>query len=316
MNCLDRILVTGGAGFIGSHVVDSLVSSGFTVRVIDNLSTGKLANIQNHVRDGRASFVEGDIRDVEVVGKSVHEVDAVVHLAALTSVPLSFESPSLTAQTNAFGTLNLLNACSKEDVRKFVFISSCSVYGDPCYLPIDERHRTLPASPYATSKLEAERYCRTFQKNANLKTVVLRLFNVYGPRQQSSSYSGVIAQFAERIRRGLPLVIYGDGSQTRDFVHVSDVVDAVHRALKDDDSDGQVLNIGFGKATSVNDLAKTFSKLAGSDLDVKYDKPRPGDIKGSFADISKAEKVLGYKPKVQLEAGLQFTLNEVDERIE
>ena len=308
---LTRILVTGGTGFVGSHVVDRLLNAGCEVRVIDNLSTGKYANIHDCMKSGKVSFVKGDIRESEVVRKCVHDVDAVVHLAAVTSVPFSIKHPSLTYETNVTGTLNLLNSSLKGKVKKFIFVSSSAVYGEPKYFPVDENHTTCPISPYAASKLAAERYCTLFQKEHGLRTVILRLFNVYGPRQGFSDYDGVTAQFIERARHKLPLVIYGDGFQTRDFVHVWDVADATMRTLKNGNADGEVFNIAFGKPTSINELAKTVIEVAETDLDIIYGEPRLGDLKHSFADISKARKSLGYKPKVPLENGLQtlFRIN-------
>jgi UDP-glucose 4-epimerase len=299
-----RVLVTGGAGFIGSHVVDSLVSNNYEVRVIDNLSTGKLENISKHVREGKISFVEGDLREADFVRKSVHDVDAVIHLAAITSVPFSIIHPSQTYQVNVDGTINLLNACLSSNVRKFIFISTCAVYGESSYLPIDEAHPTNPISPYAASKLAAEQQCRILNRTHKLSTIVLRLFNVYGPRQDSRN-PGVVARFAERAKRGLPLIIYGDGSQTRDFVNVEDVADAILKALTNGNGEGKAFNIAFGKATSLNDLAKTVLKTAEIDLELVYEKPRAGDPRQSFADISEARKSIGYNPQISLEEGLR-----------
>ena len=300
-----KVLVTGGAGFIGSHVVDRLVSDGFLVRVIDNLSTGKLANISQHFEKGTVDFVKGDIRDFEVVRKCVYDVNAIVHLAAITSVPFSFKQPEMTFETNVTGTLNLLNCCVEAKVRKFVFISSCAVYGEPKYLPVDELHPTKPISPYAESKLLGERHCLDFNMKHTLKSVILRLFNVYGPRLAVNDYSGVITKFIDRIKQKMPLVIYGDGSQSRDFVSVYDVVEAVLKALGNEEVAGEIFNIGFGAATSVNDLAKYLLDLARLNLGISHKEPRTGDIKNTFADISKAEKLLGYKPAVSLQNGLR-----------
>ena len=302
---VNRALVTGGAGFIGSHLVDRLVSGDCHVRVIDNLSTGKLANISQHLREGVIDFVKGDIKDFELVRKCVHDLDAVVHLAAITSVPFSVKQPEVTYETNVAGTLNLLNACAEARVRKFVFISSCAVYGEPEYLPVDERHPTNPISPYAESKLLGERHCLDFHRKRLLKSVVLRLFNVYGSRQGVNDYSGVITKFIDRSKQKAPLIIYGDGSQTRDFVNVHDVVEAVLKALETEASEGEVFNIGFGAATSVNELAQHILDLAGLNLEISYEQPRAGDIKNTYANISKAEKLLGYKPAVSLHAGLR-----------
>jgi UDP-glucose 4-epimerase len=227
-----RVLVTGGAGFIGSHLVDKLAGSGYSVRVIDDLSEGKLSNIGRHLKDCKVRFFNGDIRDVELVRSCVRDVDAVVHLAAVTSVPFSVENPSLTFDVNVNGTLNLLNASAKAKAERFIFVSSCAVYGDPSYLPIDEEHPTSPKSPYAVSKLEAEACCKSFEEKHGLESTVLRLFNVYGPRQSLNAYSGVITRFLDQVRKHLPLAIFGDGSQTRDFVHVWDVAEVILKALE------------------------------------------------------------------------------------
>jgi len=300
-----KVLVTGGAGFIGSHVVDRLANGGYYVRVIDNLSTGKLVNINQHLEKDTVDFVKGNIRDFELVRQCVQDVDAVIHLAAMTSVPLSIKQPKMTYETNVTGTLNLLNACAETKVNTFVFISSCAVYGEPKYLPVDELHPTNPISPYAESKLLSERHCLDFHKKRLPKSVVLRLFNVYGPRQGVNDYSGVITKFIDRSKQKMPLIIYGDGSQTRDFVNVHDVVEAVLKALENEEAEGEVFNIGFGAATSVNELAKHILDLADLNLEISYEKPRAGDITNTFADVSKAGKLLGYKPTFSLQNGLR-----------
>jgi UDP-glucose 4-epimerase len=298
-----KVLVTGGAGFIGSHVVDRLVKESCAVRVFDDLSTGKLANIQGHLTSDKVEFVKGDIRDDLVVRKSLEGIDAVVHLAALISVPFSVENPDLTFDVNLFGTLNLLRSCVQKGIGKFVFISSCAVYGDPELLPVNEDVKANPISPYAESKLVGERYCLGFSERDLLSLVVLRFFNVYGPRQGFSDYSGVITQFIDSLKMGKPLVVYGDGSQTRDFVNVSDIANAVFASLAGVNSG--VFNVGSGKSTSINELAKTISELVERDLDIHYKEPRAGDIKHSYADISKAKKFLGYQPNVSLRDGLR-----------
>ena len=305
-----KVLVTGGAGFIGSHVVDRLVNDGYAVRVIDNLSAGKLDNIQGHLSSGKADFVKGDIRDASLVRKSLDGVSAVIHLAALTSVPFSVENPDLTFDVNLLGTLNLLRSSIEERVDRFVFVSSCAVYGGPEFLPVNEKARTKPISPYAESKLVGERYCLGFNERQLLRSVVLRFFNVYGQRQGMNDYSGVITRFIEFSKQGVPLVIYGDGSQTRDFVNVNDIVEAVLVSMKHNAAEGEIFNIGSGKPTSIDELAKTVLELAGVDLEIRYEKSRAGDIKDSYADISKAKKLLGYEPKVSLKAGLQALLEE------
>lgn len=299
--------MTGGAGFIGSHVVDSLVGNHHEVRVIENLSTGNLGNIDKNIHEGKVDFVKGDLREADVVQKSVQDIDAVIHLAAITSVPFSIKHPALTHQINVNGTVNLLNSCLSSNVKKFILISSCAVYGEANYLPIDERHPTNPNSPYAASKLEAERQCENFNRLGKFNTVVLRMFNVYGPRQNSANQS-VVAQFIERAKRGLPLIIYGDGSQTRDFVNVEDVVCAISRAISNKDAEGKVFNIGYGQATQLDDLAKTVLKIAETDLEIIYEEPRAGDLLQSVADISEARRTIGYDPRISLEDGLRSLL--------
>ena len=231
-----------------------------------------------------------------------------LHLAAITSVPFSVKNPTLTYETNVVGTLNLLVSLAKEKVGKFVFISSCAVYGEPQYLPINENHPTNPISPYAESKLLGERYCLGFHENKLLKAVALRFFNVYGLRQGLNDYSGVIIKFVDQLKQGLPLIVYGDGSQTRDFIHVSDIVNAIQCSLEKESAEGQVFNIGSGKATSIDELANTVLSLAGSDLEVIHKAPREGDITYSYADTSKATKLLDYKPQTKLNDGLREIL--------
>ena len=305
MSAKTRYLVTGGAGFIGSHLVDFLVERGHEVRVLDNFSSGSPGNILEHLKSAKAELIEGDIRNAELVKKCLDGVSVVAHLAAVTSVPFSIENPSLTFDVNVNGTLTLLRCCVEAGVGKFVFASSCAVYGDPKKLPVSEKAIPNPISPYAESKLEAEHHCRTFCLQEVLKAVVLRFFNVYGPRQGVNDYSGVITKFIDRSRRGLPLIVYGDGSQSRDFVSVYDVVKAVVASAENDSANGETLNIGSGKAVTINALAKTVSDLSGKKPEVCREPSRIGDINGSRADISKAKRLLGYVPSVILEDGLR-----------
>jgi nucleoside-diphosphate-sugar epimerase len=303
-----NVLVTGGAGFIGSHTVDRLVSEGYNVRVLDNLSTGNIANIEGHLRSGEAELVKADIRDASIVKDSLQDIDVVIHFAAQVSVPLSIKNPELTFDVNLLGTLNLLRSSVKAHIKKFVFISSCSVCGDPEALPVTEQTPPNPISPYAESKLVGERYCLGFSERQLLQTVVLRFFNVYGPRQTMNDYSGVITRFMDCCRQKMPLTIYGDGSQTRDFVNVKDVATAVLASI-DNRSSGEVFNIGSGQPTSIHTLAKTILQLSGEQLEVRYEKSRVGDIKDSYADITKARRFFGYEPKVSLIDGLRTLLD-------
>jgi UDP-glucose 4-epimerase len=303
------VLVTGGAGFIGSHVVDGLVRAGYSVKVLDNLSAGSLDNIASHVRDGLVEFVEGDIRDSVLAEKLCRDVDAVVHLAALVSVPLSLEDPDSTFDVNVNGTSNVLYSCCSENVRKVVFASSCAVYGAPERLPIDEGHPTCPMSPYASSKLEGEHVCEAFSECSRADVVVFRFFNVYGSRQKSGMYAGVITKFLDRAGRGEPLVIYGDGSQTRDFVHVSDVVQAVLTVLGKNCVEG-TFNVGSGVEVSVEALAEKVLEVTGKNVDVVHEPARLGDIERSVADVFKAQEQFGFSPKVSLDEGLRRLVRE------
>lgn len=314
-NEFTRVLVTGGAGFIGSHIVDRLVRMQHEVTVLDNLSTGKIQNLESDVTLGHVRFFEGDVRDGDLVNKLVRGIDAVVHLAAEVSVPYSVENPILTNDVNLNGTLNLLNACAKNGAHRFVLISTCAVYGEPHYLPIDEKHPTQPLSPYASSKLAAEAYRDVFGKVYGLGSVILRLFNVYGPRQRAYDvYSGVITRFVNHLFHGKPLVIYGDGEQTRDFVHVDDVVEAVVLALESKKAAGETFNVGSGKPISINELASLVSRAFGVDAEVIHEKPRAGDLRHSYACIAKAEKTLGFEPMMPLERGLRGLIREFKEK--
>lgn len=304
-----KILVTGGAGFIGSHLVDRLIKEGYEVVVLDNLFTGDIENITHHLDNGMFCLVKGNVRSPANVKEAIRNVDAVFHLAAIVSVPLSIEKPLFVNDVNLRGTLNLLEASSKADVKRFIYTSSCAVYGEAGHFPIDEHCPTNPMSPYAVSKLAAEYYCKVFHKNYGLNTLSLRYFNVYGPRQAKTPYSGVITQFINRLKQGEPPIIYGDGQQTRDFVQVEDVVEANMLALNCQHSAGDVINVGTGKSTTINELANLSIEFFGqAHLKPVYRAPREGDIRNSYADIGKAEKMLGYKPKIALKKGIRMLL--------
>jgi len=305
-----KILVTGGAGFIGSHVVDKLMIDGHDVVVLDDLSSGNMSNIEHHLGESRFRFVEGDIRQALTVEKVIEGVDAVIHEAAIVSVPLSIENPVLTNEVNVKGTLNLLEAGLKAEIKRFVYVSSCAVYGDVAKLSIDEDAPVRPLSPYASSKLAAEEHCIAFFENHGLETVRLRYFNVYGPRQAASEYAGVMVKFLERIKRDQPPVIFGDGEQTRDFVYVSDVVEATLLALNREGVAGNVFNIGTGEVTTINKLCKIFLELARKKhLKPIYTNAKPGEVRHSQADITRATKILGYRPKVPLTIGVGEFIN-------
>jgi UDP-glucose 4-epimerase len=300
-----RVLVTGGAGFIGSHIVDRLMRRSDEVVVLDDLSAGSLKNIERHLSEPNFRFIKGDIRDLKAVGEAIAGVDAVIHEAAITSVPLSIKKPELTRDVNVKGTLNLLEASLEADVRRLIYASSCAIYGAPSKLPVDEDSELKPLSPYGQSKVEAERHCQIFH-DRGLETVRLRYFNVYGPRQAGGEYAGVMVKFIERLRSGQPPLIFGDGEQTRDFIFVGDVVDATLLALEAKGAAGEVFNVGTGEAVTINRLCDLFLKAFGKpDLKPIHAEAKPGDIRYSQADITKARQVLGFQPKVPLEEGIR-----------
>jgi len=300
-----KILVTGGAGFIGSHIVDKLLTTGFEVFVIDNLCTGLLENIVTHQTRKDFHFIQGDIRNLGLVKNTLQDVDAVIHGAALVGVTSSIENPVLTNEVNVTGTLNLLKACLDFDVKRFIYTSSAAVYGDNKTLPHSESLVPHPISPYGVSKLAAENYATVFYEVYGLETVCLRYFNVYGPRQTYGPYSGVITIFINHLLDNQPLIIHGDGEQTRDFVNIQDVADATMLALRRKNAVGEVFNIGRGIATSINQVAGMLQEITGkTKLEPTHMNPRTGDIRHSYADITKARKVLGYNPKVELKEGL------------
>jgi UDP-glucose 4-epimerase len=300
-----RVLVTGGTGFIGSHLVKALVKAGHQVRVLDNLSTGSIENLTD-VLDA-IEFVRGDVRDYGIVESVIRGVDAVVHLAALIDVAESVEKPDLYFDVNVRGTYNVVKA--SKNVSTFVFASSSAVYGEPIRMPIPEDHPLIPKSPYAASKVSGEAFVQAFANQYGFRPVILRLFNVYGPKQ-SRAYAGVIIEFIRRVSRGEPPVIFGDGEQTRDFIHVSDVVEAIMLSFRNEEARG-VFNIGSGKGITINHLANLILKLMGREnLKPIYAQSRPGDIRNSVADITKAKRKLGFNPKVELKLGIKELISQ------
>lgn len=275
------------------------------VTVLDNFSSGKLSNLSRVRKHRNLRLVSGDIRNFSTVQDAIRHSEVVFHLAARVSVPLSIREPRPTNDVNVTGTLNVLQASINNKVKKLVYSSSSSVYGESIHLNKTENARPMPISPYGASKLAAENYCVAFSKTYGLQTVSLRYFNVYGPRQRSGQYSGVISSFVSRVIAGKPPVIFGDGRQARDFTFVSDALNANLLAMETHDVDGEVVNIGTGMATSVKDLAKAVTQLCGKNgLKIAYKPRRPGDILRSCADIRKARRVLGYQPSVKLKEGL------------
>jgi UDP-glucose 4-epimerase len=299
-----KILVTGGAGFIGSHIVDALAGEN-RVTVLDNLYAGHLENLEKSIK--RITFVKDDILNQEVLNKLVGEAEYVFHLAANVGNLKSIEDPYFDLDVNARGTLNVLEACRKSKIKRLVCTSSAAVYGDAKYIPIDEKHPLNPESPYAVSKLAEEKYCFAYHKIHGVPATALRYFNVYGPRQGGSAYANVISIFANKVKEGKPLTIYGDGKQTRDFVFVEDVVQANILAATQPGAVGEYFNIGTGKQYTINQLIDIFKRITGKDFQVNCADFRPGEIIYSRAAIKKAQKLLGYKPETELEAGLRLT---------
>lgn len=308
-----RVLVTGGAGFIGSHLIDRLLGRNHKVTVLDNLSTGRIENIKERVDEESLVFVNGDIRDRDLVNKCMENQDALIHLAAITSVPFSVANPKETFDVNVTGTENLLRASVENKVRKVIFASSCAVYGEPDYLPTGEEHPWRPISPYAASKADASRLCDEYRKSKGLDTTTFQLFNVYGPGQTNNGYGGVISQFTKQISSNQAPIIFGDGEQTRDFVYVEDAIDLLIKAL-DADLPGSMYNVGSGNATTVNDLLRTMSRVFGSQArNPMYMPSRTGDIRRSQADIRRVASELGFTPRVGLEDGLRRVVAERSE---
>ncbi|VVB66702.1 L-arabinose 1-dehydrogenase (NAD(P)(+)) [Candidatus Gugararchaeum adminiculabundum] len=301
---MPKALVTGGAGFIGSHLVDRLAGQGFTVAVLDDFSTGKRENLEESA--GKIKVIEGSILDEETVKKAVSGCELVFHNAAFVSATESVADPERCNEVNARGTLNVLSAAKEGGVKRFVFSSSSAVYGELEGIA-SESAQADPISPYGVSKLVAENYCQVFKKQYGISTIALRYFNVYGPRQNpDSEYAAVIPKFAAAAKKGKPLTIFGDGTQTRDFIYVGDVADANLLAAKSGYCG--TLNVASGKAISINELAEKIIAAAGSKSGVTHAKERKGDIKKSAADAKLAKKALGFSAKTGLDEGLQKVL--------
>ncbi len=300
-------LITGGAGFIGSHIVEKLIHKGEKVRVLDNFSSGRRENLK-HLLD-KIELVEGDIRDFWTVIQAVEGVDFILHQAALTSVQRSIKNPLTTNEVNINGTLNILEAAKIHKIKRLVYASSSSVYGDTPTLPKIETMAPNPISPYAISKLAGEEYCQVFYRVYGLETVCLRYFNVFGPRQNPlSEYAGVIPRFILALLQGNKPNIYGDGEQSRDFTYVENVVQANLKACLNESIGGETINIASSQRHTINQLWNALAGITDRNLEPSYSKPKPGDIKHSLGDIGKAQKLLGYEVKTDFEDGLRKTV--------
>lgn len=296
-----QALVTGGAGFIGSHLARQLHAAGHDVTVLDDLSTGQWTTLPADI-----AFIEGDVREHTTASDVLADYDVIYHLAALVSVPASIERPSESHAINVVGTLRILDAARAHDTR-VILASSAAIYGHPQYTPIDEAHPTNPTSPYGVDKLAADHYTRLYHDLYDLDTVSIRPFNVYGPGQSSDGYAGVVTTFIEQALAGNDLTVHGDGSQSRDFVYVDDVVNTM-LAAGDTEHVGQSFNIATGEAISIRELAETIQELTDTDSDIVHVEGREGDIEHSVADIGKARRELGFESEVGMEEGLEKTI--------
>ena len=303
-----RVLVTGGAGFIGSHIAERLVRDGHAVRIVDNFSSGRRENLAGFA--DQVELVEGDIRDAALLERLSLGCELVYHEAAVVSVPYSVEHPQETHDVNIQGTLNVLQAARRGKVRRVVFACSAAVYGEEPELPKREAMAPLPIAPYGVEKITGEYYLGVFNKLYGVETVSLRYFNVFGPRQDPCSpYSGVISVFVDRVLKGVTPRVFGDGQQCRDFVFVANVVDANLLAGRVASAAGRCYNIGCGQRTTLNDLLRILGRLTGQEVHPEYDEARAGDIRESVADISRARRELGYEPVISVEEGLRQLLD-------
>ena len=305
---MTRVLVTGGGGFIGSHLVERLLRDGHSVRVLDNFATGRRENLLPFLAD--IELVEGDLQSYERANIAVRDIEMVLHQAALPSVPRSVQDPLTSNASNVIGTLNILLAARDSGVSRLVFASSSSVYGANQAMPKVEELSPEPISPYAVAKLAGEGYCRSFHHVYGLETVSLRYFNVFGPRQDLlSQYASVVPNFITALRQGRPLTIYGDGEQSRDFTYVGNIVDANVLAMSAAaDVSGRVYNIACGKRITVNGLVSELEDLIGAEAELVYAADRPGEVRESMADIGRARAELGYAPSTELREGLLKTM--------
>ena len=303
-----KYLVTGGAGFIGSNIVEGLLKNRESVRIIDNLSTGNIHNLDNFRSE--IEFIEGDIQDLSTIQKAMNGIEFVFHQAALPSVPRSIENPVASNDSNISGTLNVLLAARDNNVKRVIYAGSSSAYGDTLTLPKQEDMTPHPLSPYALTKLTGEYYCKIFSSVYGLETLTIRYFNVFGPRQNpESQYAAVIPKFIESLLKDQPPTIYGDGEQSRDFTYIENVVSANILASKAKKTSGEIVNVATSIRTTINQLFYTLKDLLEKDINPIYGEAQKGDVKHSLADITRARKILGYKPVVNLEAGLKRTID-------
>lgn len=301
-----KVFITGGAGFIGSHIAEEYLLKGHEVTIYDNFSTGKMGNTSFTTTKEKPFVIEGDIRDFSLLQQAMADHDIVFHQAAVASVQQSIENPRATFEVNAGGTLNVLEAAKIHGARKVIFACSAAIFGDLPDLPKNEDSPVKPIAPYGADKYISETYLRLYNELYNVPTVSMRYFNVFGPRQDPSSpYSGVISIFTTRIADGKDVTVYGDGNQYRDFIYVKDVVKANMLAAEKDTTKFEFYNVGYGKATSLNDLLNMLKDIYGKDINVHYDAPRQGDIRESVSDNTRLVHQLGFSPSFTVKEGLE-----------
>ena len=299
-----KIVVTGGAGFLGSHLVDKLIREGEEIIVIDNLFRGQTENIEQHIPNKKFTLLNDEIQNKTKINDALHLADAVIHFASISSVFRSIVEPEIVNTINVTGTLNMLNLCIKEEVQCFIFASSAAVYGGDRNRPLQENDSLHPLSPFAASKVAGEAYCKAYSETYGLNTIILRFMNIYGPRI-TKVYRRVCSKFAEATIRNEPLVIVGDGKQTRDFTYVTDAINAIILALNNKDIKSETFNIGTGKPTTINQLANLYKKISENPKqEIKYINAKKGDLIHSYADITKAKKKMGYNPKIDIGTGI------------
>lgn len=306
-----RILITGGAGFLGSHLSEKYVNEGHKVFVVDNLLNGNLNNIRTLIHRKNFKFIHDDVRNQELYGKLPTDLDAIIHLAAQIHVDKSIVNPEETFSINVGGTMKILEFARMHDISKTLFASTSEIYGSAKYVPMNEDHPLAAEHPYGVSKIAADRLCYTYNETYNLGVDIVRCFNFFGPRQKDSGYGGVIAIFINRVLQNKPPIIYGDGKQTRDYMYIADVLEAYDKTLKSTENPGKAgINFGSGTEYSVNEIAELILKYASSDKNLKpmYVDARPTEVQRLYADISKAKRVLNFQPTIEFEKGVKLLI--------
>jgi UDP-glucose 4-epimerase len=307
-----RILITGAAGFVGSHLVEALLAQGHQVIGFDNLSTGQQKNLQHAKKSKAFTFIQGDVRDQERVQQACEQADMVVHLAAQISASASMQDPATYHAVNATGTLNTLLAAGNAKVHRFLFASSAAVYGAASQLPISENAPLHPRSPYGVTKVAGELYCLTLAPTINFEVGIFRFFNIYGPRQPIKGEAGVVGRFLHRAQTGQPLIIYGDGTQTRDFIFIEDVVDVLLRAVEHSQLSAAPINVGTGQGTTIRTLAETIQQVwPNCSSEIRLEPPRPGDIQHSIAAVTRMNESLQFQAQYTIQQGLHKTIQAI-----